>query len=71
MAGQINTDLIDWRQQAREEAIKDVVSDTSSANQAVITLLQMMMKMIRRKTPLDTLLHQEHFNTLMICFIFP
>ena len=66
MAGQINTDLIDWRQQAREEAIKDVVSDTSSANQAVITLLQMMMKMIRRKTPLGTLLHQEHFNTLMI-----
>ena len=32
---QINTDLIDWRQQAREEAIKEVVSDTSSASQAV------------------------------------
>ena len=27
--GQINTDLIDWQQQARQEAIKEVVSDTS------------------------------------------
>ena len=35
MNGQINTDLIDWRQQAREEAIKVVVPDTSSASQAV------------------------------------
>ena len=33
--GQINTNLIDWRQQAREEAIKEVVPDTSSASQAV------------------------------------
>ena len=32
---QINTDLIDWRQETREEAIKEVVPDTSSANQAV------------------------------------
>ena len=32
---QINTDLIDWRQQAREEAVKEVVPDTSSASQAV------------------------------------
>ena len=29
--GQINTDLVDWRQQAREEAIKEVVPNTSSA----------------------------------------
>ena len=28
-------DLIDWQQQAREEAIKEVVPDTSSASQAV------------------------------------
>ena len=34
-AGQINTDLIDWQQQAREEAIKEVVPVTSSASQAV------------------------------------
>ena len=33
--GQINTDLIDWRQQAREEAIKEVVPDTSNASQTV------------------------------------
>ena len=33
--GQINTDLIDWRQQAREEAITEVAPDTSSASQAV------------------------------------
>ena len=33
----INTDLIDWRQQTREEAIKKVVRDTSSASQAVST----------------------------------
>ena len=33
--GQINTDLIDWLQQAREEAIKEIVPDTSSASQAV------------------------------------
>ena len=36
--GQINTNLIDWRQQAREEAIKEVVPDTSSASQAVNTV---------------------------------
>ena len=33
--GLINTDLIDWQQQARQEAIKEVVSDTSIASQAV------------------------------------
>ena len=33
--GQISTDLIDWRQQAREKAIKEVVQHTSSASQAV------------------------------------
>ena len=33
--GQVNTDLIDWRQQAREQAIKEIVPDTSSASQAV------------------------------------
>ena len=33
--GQINTDLRDWRQQAREETIKEVVPDTSSSSQAV------------------------------------
>ena len=33
--GQINTNLIDWRQQAQEEAIKEVVPDTSSASQTV------------------------------------
>ena len=27
--------MIDWRQQAREEAIKEVAPDTSSASQAV------------------------------------
>ena len=29
--GQINTDLVDWGQQAREEAIKEVVPNISSA----------------------------------------
>ena len=33
--GQINADLIDWRQQAREEAIKEVLPDTSSATQVL------------------------------------
>ena len=33
--GQINTDLGDWWQQAQEEAIKEVVPETSSAGQAV------------------------------------
>ena len=33
--GQINTDLIDWRQQARDEAFKEVVPDAFSASQAV------------------------------------
>ena len=32
---QISTDLIDWQQRAGEEAIKEVVPDTSSARQAV------------------------------------
>ena len=35
LAGQTNTNLIDWRQQAQEEAIKEVVPDTTSASQAV------------------------------------
>ena len=33
--GQINTDLIDWRQQAREETFEEVAQDTTSASQAV------------------------------------
>ena len=33
--GQLNTDLIDWQQQTLEEAIKEVVTDTSSVSQAV------------------------------------
>ena len=33
--GQINTDLIDWRQQAWDEAFKEVVPDAFSASQAV------------------------------------
>ena len=33
--GQINTDLIDWQQQAWEKDIKEIVTDTSSASQAV------------------------------------
>ena len=33
--GQINTDLMDWRQQAWDEAFKEVVPDASSASQAV------------------------------------
>ena len=37
--GQVNMDLIDWRQQAREEAIKEVMPDISSANQAVKVVL--------------------------------
>ena len=36
---QINTDLIDWQQQAREEAIKEVVPNTSSARQAANVVL--------------------------------
>ena len=73
--GQVNTDLIGWRKQAREEAIKEVVVDTSSASQAVNIVLDddddddddddQEVK------TLCTLLHQTHFNTSMICFIFP
>ena len=37
--GEVNMDLIDWRQQAREEAIKEVMPDISSANQAVKVVL--------------------------------
>ena len=33
--GQINTDLMDWRQQAWDEAFKEIVPDASSASQAV------------------------------------
>ena len=33
--GQINIKLIEWQQQAREEAIKEVAPDTFSACQAV------------------------------------
>ena len=33
--GQINMNLLEWQQQAREEAIKEVAPDTLSACQAV------------------------------------
>ena len=79
--GQINTDLIDWRQKAREEAIKEVAPDTSGASQAVNVVSDNdgndqeentpQHLTTSGKTPLSTLLHQKHFNTSMICFIFP
>ena len=70
--GQVNTDLIGWRKQAREEAIKELVVDTSSASQAVnIVLDDDDDDDDQEEKTLCTLLHQTHFNTSMICFIFP
>ena len=69
--GQVNTDLIGWRKQAREEAIKEVVVDTSSASQAVNIVLDDDDDDDQEEKTLCTLLHQTHFNTSMICFIFP
>ena len=68
--GQINTDLIDWLQQAREEAIKEVVPDTSSASQPVNVVSDDDEDDLE-ETPLDTLLHQKYFNTSMIRFFLP
>ena len=68
--GQVNTDLIDWRQQAREQAIKEIVPDTSSASQAVNVVSDDDEDDQEKKKILDTLLHQKHLNTSMIFFIF-
>ena len=68
--GQINTDLIDWLQQAREEAIKEVVPDTSSASQPVNVVSDDDEDDLE-ETPLDTLLHQKYFNNSMIRFFLP
>ena len=68
--GRISNDLIDWRQQAREEAIKEIVTDTSSASQ-VVNVISDDDEDNQEETPLGTLLHQMHCNTSMICFIFP
>ena len=68
--GQINTDLIDWRQQTWEEAINEVVPDTSSVSQA-LNAVSDDDEDDQEEKPLAALLHQKHVNTSMICFIFP
>ena len=65
---QINNDLINWRQQAREEAVKEVLPDTSSASQAVNFVSDDDDD--QEENAPGTLLHQKHFNTSMVCFIF-
>ena len=64
--GQVNTDLIDWRQQAREQAIKGIVPDTSSASQAVNVVSDDDEDAQEKKTPrhLTTSEALEHLDDL-------
>ena len=64
--GQVNTDLIDWRQQAREQAIKEIVPDTSSASQAVNVVSDDDEDDQEKKTPrhLTTSEALEHLDDL-------
>ena len=68
LTAQINNDLINWRQQAQEEAVKEVLPDTSSASQAV-NFVSDDDDDQGGNAP-GTLLHQKLFNTSMVCFIF-
>ena len=65
--GQVNTDLIDWRQQAREQAIKEIVPDTSSASQAVNVVSEDDEDDQERKNPrhLTTSEALEHLDDLL------
>ena len=69
LTAQINNDLINWRQQAQEEAVKEVLPDTSSASQAVNFVSDDDDDDQGGNAP-GTLLHQKLFNTSMVCFIF-
>ena len=68
--GQINTDLIDWRQQAREETFEEVAQDTTSASQAVNVVPDDDEDDQEENTPWH-LTTSEVFNTSMVCFVFP
>ena len=68
--GQINTDLIDWRQQAREETFEEVAQDTNSASQAVNVVPDDDEDDQEENTPRH-LTASEVFNTSMVCFVFP
>ena len=68
--GQINTDLIDWRQQAREETFEEVVQDTNSASQAINVVPDDDEDDQEENTPRH-LTASEVFNTSMVCFVFP
>ena len=68
--GQINTDLIDWRQQAWDEAFKEVVPDAFSASQAVNVVSDDDEDDQEENTPRH-LTTSEVFNTSMVCFVFP
>ena len=65
--GQVNTDLIDWRQEAREQAIKEIVPDTSSASQAVNVVSEDDEDDQERKNPrhLTTSEALEHLDDLL------
>ena len=64
--GQVNTDLTDWRQQAREQGIKEIVPDTSSASQAVNVVSDDDEDDQEKKTPrhLTTSEALEHLDDL-------
>ena len=71
-----NTDLIDWQQEVREEAIREVIPDTSSASSQAVNIVsnddddqEENNLLAARRTLLHP--HQKHFNTLMIYLIFP
>ena len=65
--GQINTDLMDWQQQAWQEAIKEVVPDTSRPSQAVIVVRYDDEDDQEENTPqhLTTLEALQHPNDLL------
>ena len=65
--GQINTDLMDWQQQAWQEAIKEVVPDTSRPSQAVIIVRYDDEDDQEENTPqhLTTLEALQHPNDLL------
>ena len=64
--GQVNTDLTDWRQQAREQGIKEIAPDTSSASQAVNVVSDDDEDDQEKKTPrhLTTSEALEHLDDL-------
>ena len=65
--GQRNTDLTDWGQQSREEAITEVALDTSSTSQAVNVVLNEDEDDQEEKSPQCLTISEalQHFNDLL------